>query len=224
MSKFFTSNMKKKTSLLMLLFLILVITSFAQKINYNLKAGYNSSNVIINGDKPFDREPGPNGGMTIDIPLKKNIFCQTGLVYSHKGYGYKTAYYGGIGTPIRNNKASNNLHYLSLPVLAGYSLKDRWHFFLGPQLSYLLAVRNKLKDGGSTSPGYYHKFDFGAMIGTEYKLFKQLGVYAGYDYGISKFMKGALFDSSGNPTGYKNVGSNRTIFLGIFYEGVLFVK
>ncbi len=215
--------MNKRTSLLILLFLIFVITSFAQKINYKLEAGYNSSNVVINGNKPFDREPGPNGGMTIDIPLKKNIFCQTGLVYSHKGYKYEGVYYDLFGTLIRD-KSSINLHYLSLPVLVGYSLKDRWHFFLGPQLSYLLAGRNKLKDGGSTSPDYYHKFDFGAMIGTEYKLFKQLGVYAGYDYGISKFMKTALFDSSGNPTGYKNVGSNRTIFLGIFYEGVVFVK
>jgi hypothetical protein len=212
-----------KKVLLILLFSILFVSSFSQKVYYKLKVGCNSSNVVINRDKPFDMELGPNGGMTIDIPFKKSFFCQTGLVYFHKGYDYKRVYYSGSGTPLRNNKASNNLHYLALPVMADYALKDRWHFFLGPQLSYLLAGRNKL-DGTSTSPDYYHKFDFGAVVGTEYKLFKTWGIYAGYDYGVSKFMKGALFDTNGNLTGYKNVGSNRTIFLGIFYEGEVLVK
>jgi hypothetical protein len=216
-----------------LLFSILITQAFAQKVHYKLKVGYNSSAVTINGFKPFKNEYGPNGGMTIEVPLK-NFLLQAGLMYSHKGDSYISKRYEPFTNPYQlpnpyqgsemvSRRTSRILHYLVLPAYAGYSLKDKLHFFLGPQLGYLLSAPEKVRHREVL---YFHdnrKFDLSIAGTVEYKPFKNLGFYGGYDYGLSKFMKSVL-SSSGNTIEYEYVGNHRTFFVGIFYQGQVITK
>jgi hypothetical protein len=207
-----------------LYFFLFFPSALAQKIHYKLKAGTNFSNVTINGDSPFKTNIGPTGGMTVGFPVNKNFICQTGLLYSHKGHRYEQFYFPTPqGPSSRLYKVSTNLHYLALPVLAGYNLKDKWQFSLGPQLTYLLSAREKTKNIQSRRLEYYHKLDFSGVAMVEYKIIKSVGIYGGYDYGLTKFIKGitAVNDTR---IEYVNYGNNRTFFLGLFYEGKVLTK
>lgn len=217
-----------KFSYLVLLSIVLS-PAFAQKIQYKLRSGYSASNVVINGHKFYKTEYGPNGGMTVETAVKKNFLLEAGLMYSHKGDSYSDKRSQLSTTPNQrfetiSYKTSNILHYLIVPVRIGYSLTDKVHFFAGPEISYLLSAPVKLRGVEVTYLDYYRKFDFSATATMEYKPFKSVGIYGGYDYGLSKFMKAILTTSNGDITGYKYVGSNRTIFIGLFYRGEITTK
>lgn len=178
-----------------------------------MRIGYSSSNLVIKGNKPFESLFSPTGGMTVDFPINKKFLCQSGLLYFHKGYSYNQTYSASPATPASSHRLSTNLNYLALPVLAGYNLKNKIHCFIGPQVGYLLTARYPYY--------YYRKFDFSAVASAEYKLFKNFGIYTGYNYGVSKITKGVVVDNTGTVTGFEYIGSNRTLFLGIFYEGAV---
>lgn len=211
------------------MFSILLSPVFAQKIHYKLRAGYNASNVVINGDKFYKAEYGPNSGMTIEAYLKKNFLFQAGLIYSHKG----DSYIDKRSEPSSNTfprfetvsrRVSNILHYLVVPVWIGYGFNDKLHIFVGPQFGYLLSAPLKTRGTETVYPAYYRKSDVSVSTTIEYKPFNCVGFYGGYDYGLSKFMKSILTSSNGEIMGYKYVGSNRTIFLGIFYQGEIITR
>ena len=221
--------MNKKKILLTILSSIFLITSFAQKIHYKLKAGYNGSNIVVNGHKFYKTEYGPNGGMTVETVVNKNFLFQAGLMYSHKGDSHvdkRSQFSGNLNQMFEtiSYKTSNILNYLVVPVWTGYNLKDKVHFFVGPQFGYLLSAPIKTRGLEVTNFDYYRKFDFSVAATIEYKPFKNLGFYGGYDYGLSKFMKAILVSSNGEITGYKYVGSNRTISIGIFYQGEIITR
>jgi hypothetical protein len=139
-------------------------------------------------------------------------------MYLHKGVSYKQPIYSGGPSQVYttgSKKRSNVLHYLAAPVLPSYNFKNKLQISVGPQFSYLLSLR--------TDFGYYRKFDLSMIGSIEYKPFKSFGIYGGYDYGLTKFLKSVVV-SNGEVTGYTYIGKNRTPFLGVFYQGEVLTK
>ncbi len=91
---------------LLLVIALLGMVSFvgAQNLSFNVKGGLNLSNVY--GDNLSDNKmkPGYHIGVGGEFELSPNIFLQSGLLFTTKGYKYKS------------EKTSAN--YLQLPIHA----------------------------------------------------------------------------------------------------------
>lgn len=110
------------------------------------------------------------------------------------------AWTGGVKTKVNNS-------YLSLPVMAAYKVSPRWNLKLGPYVSYLTdgefsgnVYEGYLREGNPTGSkveftdgqtasydfsNELRKFQWGAQLGTEWKAFKHLNVYADLTWGLN---------------------------------------
>lgn len=111
---------------------------------------------------------------------------------------------GGVETKVRNS-------YLTLPILATHHLTKRWNVKAGLYASYLLegdfsghVYDGYLREGNPTGTKVeftddkiatydfsenLRKFQWGAQIGTEWKAFKHLNVYADLTWGLNNVFK-----------------------------------
>lgn len=107
---------------------------------------------------------------------------------------------GGVNTKVRNS-------YLTLPVVATHRLTERWNLSAGLYASYLLdgdfsghVYDGYLREGDPTGTKVdftdgkiatydfsdnLRKFQWGAQVGTEWKAFKHLNVYADLTWGLN---------------------------------------
>lgn len=173
-----------KTKLWIVFFLFSLQLIHAQKFQYGIGLGLNSSNLIWN--KP-----------TIDL-LELNFKYRTSYIVKaitayrfnkyisvsiEPGYlsrGYMPSAIDTIG------KACVVFNYVNLPILFHYNLIKKLNICIGPELSYLLGkgAKNKLEDAEILLL-LDHKFDYGLRLGVQYNFYKQLTVAAHYYRGIS---------------------------------------
>ncbi|MEG1563871.1 MAG: porin family protein, partial [Bacteroides sp.] len=114
------------------------------------------------------------------------------------------AWTGGVKTKVRNS-------YVTIPVLAAYKLSKRWNLKAGPYVSYLLegefsgnvyegylregnptGVKVEFKDDQTASYDFSNnlrKFQWGAQLGSEWKAFKHLNVYADLIWGLNNIFQ-----------------------------------
>lgn len=114
------------------------------------------------------------------------------------------AWTGGVKTKVSNS-------YISLPVMAAYKVSPRWSLKLGPYISYLIdgefsgnVYEGYLREGNPTGSkveftdgqtasydfsSELRKFQWGAQLGTEWKAFKHLNVYADLTWGLNDIFK-----------------------------------
>lgn len=114
------------------------------------------------------------------------------------------AWTGGVKTKVSNS-------YLSLPIMAAYKVSPRWNLKLGPYVSYLTdgefsgnVYEGYLREGNPTGSkveftdgqtasydfsNELQKFQWGIQLGTEWKAFKHLNVYADLTWGLNDIFK-----------------------------------
>ncbi|MEG2514337.1 MAG: porin family protein [Bacteroidaceae bacterium] len=134
-----------------------------------------------------------NKGMKTDAKVK-NYHME---MIAEDGGKMKGAWTGYVKTKVRNS-------YLTIPVLALYKISPRWVAKAGPYVSFLsegefsgsayngyLRNENPIGEKVNVPSATYdfsndiRKFQWGAQIGTEWKAFSHLSIYADLTWGLN---------------------------------------
>lgn len=158
-----------------------------------------------NSTKWFDTQK--KWGMTIGVRLESRNMTTNAMV---KNYGMKIIsaeggvmeglWTGGVNTKVRNS-------YLTIPVLANYRISPRWKVSAGPYFSYLTmgdftghvyeghlrtpdATGSRVDFTGDAVATYdfsenLRHFQWGVLVGGEWKAFKHLNVFADLNWGLN---------------------------------------
>lgn len=132
-------------------------------------------------------------GMKTDASVK-NYYME---MIADDGGEMKGYWTGNVKTKVRNT-------YLSLPILANYQISKRWEIKAGPYFSYVTDseftgsaydgyIRDENPTGEKIDVGhaYYdfssdiRKFQYGGQLGTSWKAFSHLSVYADLIWGLN---------------------------------------
>lgn len=159
----------------------------AQKINFGVKAGFNSANVSTNVPVVHDNQKNVsalNAGIFADIRICKKITLQPQITYNGKGVFFDAGDH------------THTLHFnsLDLPIYAIYKARSGFFAGAGPNIGYYLSGTNLIKSSTmnethdykfTNDPFEYKRFDFGVttMIGFELK--NGLSISANYLKGLN---------------------------------------
>lgn len=152
----------------------------AQNVRVGVKAGINYTNITSPAFEGPKRRIAPAGGVFAQLPLSSDGFwlLQPELLYSQKGS--KITYLNGTYT--------DRLHYLDLPVLAKINAGGIF-FEMGPQVSYLVAVRNEGPTGTLTDPKGSNRVLAGGVAGIGYQLPMGLGMEVRYTHDLVRLTR-----------------------------------
>ncbi|SNV35809.1 Uncharacterised protein [Chryseobacterium taklimakanense] len=164
--------------------------TFAQQ--FGIKGGMNVASISKDGTlSDTSSKIGFNAGVFMNAPLAENFSIQPEVLYNDLGskitYGQND-----------NNSYSTNLGYISVPVMFQYNATPEFYLEAGPQFSFLVNAKNKLKDGNNNTlvndwtklaKDNLNTFDFGLGLGAGYYFTPQLGLTARYVAGMTKIGK-----------------------------------
>ena len=181
------------------------VSSFAQDINFGVKAGVNFSNFNLKegGEKVDDlkMKPGINLGAYADFNFTDMFALEAGLQFEQKGskmefseseygitYKYTEKYninYFTIPVNFRVNLpvGDNNLYFLAGPTLGiGLSGKVKWEEEADGESD---SDDEDLKFGDDPEKGELHRMNIGLLFGAGFEMSNNLGVRLTYDLGLS---------------------------------------
>lgn len=176
-----------KKILLTLAVVIFCAAGVNAQINFGLKAGMTAANMKASGGGitvSMDTKIGFYAGALAEIGVSENFSVQPELFYSLLGSKMN---FEGIS-------AKDDLSYINLPILAKYR-KDGFSLFLGPQVSYLVAAKEKISgadfedDENGDIKDEMKSIDFSGVIGAGYTLANGFGFDARYQLGLSNNYK-----------------------------------
>lgn len=153
--------MKKTISLVVLAMLLAVSTNSFAQLTFGVKAGFNLANINPETELPsgFERSSrlSINFGGIVNYGISENLFIESGLFLSGKGYKLKWTDQQGQGT-VTTTMTFSPL-YLEIPITAMYSLDlkpMKLQFFAGPYLGF--GIGGKIYtdyEGAGTLPSGY---------------------------------------------------------------------
>ncbi|MBD2768738.1 PorT family protein [Hymenobacter sp. BT664] len=184
----------KKVILSLGLLVSVVGAASAQETRFGIKAGASLSTLTGGDDNENKNLVGANAGIMADISFSDLISFHPELLYSQKGAKAENDFI----------KVQTRPSYLDVPLLARVKA-DGLFFEAGPQVGFLLAIKNEVDIKGmasssSTSTDGTRKVDFGYIAGVGYQLPQGLEFGVRYNGGISD-----LADSSSKSSGDSKV-------------------
>jgi len=149
--------------------------------------------------------PGFYAGVYATLPLGPGFAIEPGINYSEKG----TVLKGTLPFPeldFLNAKVTGTarLAYVDVPVLAKVFVTPGFYLYAGPQASFLVSGKARVRAGALGINAYQddfdisnqlRKIDFSAVGGLGYQFENGLGLSAGYDYGLSSLDSDNRFDA-----------------------------
>lgn len=188
-----------RTLLLTLVSLFMLTALQAQQEErgyFGIKAGVNlanirSANSFTNGDL-LNTKTGLAAGIFYHLPLTKALSFQPELLYSQMG-----SKFDANALRAESPEGQVNLDYFSLPLLIRVSPFKPLGLFAGPQLDYFVAGKLDYDDDANDeglsygTAGSSQTF-FSVTAGAEIRLFKTVGIYGRYIYGISDISGGEI--------------------------------
>ena len=156
--------------------------AFAQKSFFGVDAGVNIANqrtvvklisngtTIINGVGFQFNKAAPTVGIFYHIGLSEIAGIRAGARYMGLGYKNKT-----------DSGSSVNINYLTFPLTFHYHVNKHLSFNSGAYISFTLGG-TKINNEDITNT--YHKNDFGASIGGEHDLYKNISIAVNYFIGL----------------------------------------
>src|SRR6185295_3017503 len=161
-------KMKRKTILLLNIFIAIATTIFSQttqtnQISGGIVAGANYSYLNTNDEitginYDWKWKFGPAGGIYLNIPFGNTVSLQPNLLYSQMGARYYVT--DNTGTL----KWTQNLGYLSVPVPLKINAGNSVAFLVGPQIDFLVGA--KVKDANDNTTKNEDDFDQVDVAGT----------------------------------------------------------
>lgn len=176
--------------------------TYAQKAEFGIKGGLNSSN--FSGDTEgmdFKSRIGFNVGAFAAIELSEKITLQPEILFSTQGAKVEnvTADVNGENYTADINF---NLSYINIPVMFKYYVADKFNFEAGPQIGFLTSAETSTKlDGYSQTvdqdaKDYFESVDFGFNLGAGYDFTKNISAGIRYNIGLSNVLKTQPGDDS----------------------------
>jgi len=196
------NNMKKLTSLLIVLFMTAAMVQQANAqspVSFGLKAGMNISN-FSGSDFEYDAKTGVMVGATLDISLPAIPFgIVSGVNYTQKG------------AKVEDQGASGKvkLDYIEVPVMAKFQLGPPGpitpHFLIGPYIGFNMNAEAEFDDGeffvGGDISDFTKSTEFGgvAAVGLDFSLgITKLNAQARYSYGFTSVFEDDSDDGEKN--------------------------
>lgn len=186
---------------LFFLSIALFVFSFAHgQAGFGLKGGINYSNIAgdLGDEDIYENKIGFNGGIQVNLPITGDGFLslQPELLYSQKGYQYRDEKFTILGIE-RERKGKVNYNYLDLPVLLKVNAGGLY-FEGGPQLSYLLGIRDNTEEKVGSSDwkettvvekDQLAELEIGYAAGLGFQATNGISLGVRYNGGINKLAK-----------------------------------
>lgn len=176
--------------------------TFAQKAQFGIKGGLNSSN--FSGDTEgvdFKSRIGFNVGIFAAIMLSEKITLQPEILYSTQG-----AKAVNVTVPyddmLFTGDVKFNLSYINIPVMFKYYVADKFNLEAGPQIGFLTSAETSTKLDGSNqtvdedAKDYFESVDFGFNVGAGYDFTDKIFAGIRYNIGLSNVFKTQPGDDS----------------------------
>lgn len=191
-----------KKIILSSLFVLAVSFTYAQKAEFGIKGGLNSSN--FSGDTEgidFKSRIGFNLGAFAAIKLSEKITLQPEILYSTQGAKAVnvSAIYDDV---IYTGNVKFNLSYLNIPVMIKYYVADKFNLEAGPQIGFLTSAKTSTQLDGSSQTvdedikDSFESVDFGLNFGAGYDFTKNVSAGIRYNLGLSNIFKTENGDDS----------------------------
>ena len=176
--------------------------TYAQKAEFGIKGGLNSSN--FSGDTEgmdFKSRIGFNVGAFAAIELSEKITLQPEILFSTQGAKAEnvSADVNGVNYTADINF---NLSYINIPVMFKYYVADKFNFEAGPQIGFLTSAETSTKLEGFSqtvdqdAKDYFESVDFGFNLGAGYDFTKNVSAGIRYNIGLSNVLKTQPGDDS----------------------------
>lgn len=166
---------------------------------FGIKGGVNlasirSDNDFTDGDL-LNSKIGLTGGLFYHVSLTKALSLQPELLYSSMGSKFDAGTSEYLSTD-----GQMNLNYLSLPLLIKISPIKPLGLFAGPQLDYYIGGKTdfdgeRQDEGLSYGTSGYPLTFISLTAGAEIRLFKAVGIYGRYIYGLTDITGGDVEDA-----------------------------
>jgi opacity protein-like surface antigen len=176
--------------------------TYAQKAQFGLKGGLNSSNFI--GDtEGMDFKPrvGFNVGAFAAIELSEKITLQPEILFSTQGAEAENVE-AFVNGSIYTGDVKFNLSYINIPVMFKYYVADKFNLEAGPQIGFLTSAETSTKLDGfnqtvdEDAKDYFESVDFGFNLGAGYDFTKNVSAGIRYNIGLSNVFKTQSGDDS----------------------------
>jgi hypothetical protein len=176
--------------------------TYAQKAEFGIKGGVNSSN--FSGDtEGIDFKPsvGFNVGAFAAIKLSEKITLQPEILFSTQGAKAEnvTADVNGVNYTA---DIEFNLSYINVPVMFKYYVADKFNLEAGPQIGFLTSAETSTKVDGfnqtvdQDAKDYFESVDFGFNLGAGYDFTNKISAGIRYNIGLSNVWKTQPGDNS----------------------------
>ena len=215
--------MKKKTTLLLTIFIAITATVFSQtnRISGGIVAGANYSYLNTNDEitginYDWKWKFGPAGGVYLNIPFGNTVSLQPNLLYSQMGARYYTT--DNTGTL----KWTQTLGYLSVPVPLKINAGNSIAFLVGPQFDFLVGASVKdASDNKTKNEDDFDQFDIAGTGGIQIMPNSPVSLTVRYMHGFKNLMNNNSTASnaneiSGTVTNAHNSGVQATLNFRLF--------
>jgi hypothetical protein len=153
----------------------LLATSYAQ-VSFGAKGGLNLASITGKDIDSYNMKAGIHFGGFVEIPIQKSFSVRPELFYSSEG-----ALWDG------SDDGKTRLGYLQLPVLAKIKFAENFFAETGPQVGFLISAKDTY-DGDTYSVKEHLKgTSFSWALGAGYQVTSNVGLYARYNFALSKF-------------------------------------
>jgi hypothetical protein len=177
--------------------------------------GANLSSVTVEHINPAQSEPaignirkrsGLRIGVTVNVPVTKGFFVQSGIFAPLKGHEYSTFTFNpDYGLP-EEHRITTNPVYVEIPLSIGYELRiskvSRIFFTAGAYGSYMVNSFTTKEDvliqdfllSGISAPSDIKRPDFGTVFSAGYKLGKRAFARLQYSLGLKNIAMDESFN------------------------------
>jgi hypothetical protein len=182
----------------LLLLMMSIHTTHAQKLKYGAVAGMDLTNWI-----------------STNLPAEYNssIFKEPLISYNVNFYmGYRWSdHLGNSIEPGYIRKGINRghkimLHYVQLPLLTDFYVVDRFFVSIGPELGYLLNAKTNQEGLYNVTDIFDNRIELSGVVGVNYNINKNFDVGLRFNHGITCIDKITLTsDTNGEITGESKI-------------------
>jgi hypothetical protein len=122
---------------------------------------------------------GFNAGFTVDLPVAYPLSIMPEIQYTQKGYTANT----------QSGDFTQRTQFLDVPILAKFRSGNAFNFYVGPQVSYLVAAASSFSNGFSaTSRENYQytgsKILYDGVIGVGVNITNSIDLHAKYAFDL----------------------------------------
>ncbi len=145
------------------------------QLRFGAKAGINIANITGKDVEGYRSKTGLHFGALANLSLTPQLSVQGEMLYSAQGARWD------------DDNEKTTLNYFQIPLLVKYNIARGFYAEAGPQIGFLLKAEDDNEGDVSDIKEYLETTDISLAIGAGYQINSNIGVYARYNAGLTKF-------------------------------------